>query len=255
MLIFFERLEKNANFGCVSRQKSYFWLFQKKIIIFWRTKVIFLKQPTIWTFLEVLLFQLHYTANLLPSAIFDKIKFFFRKTHLFSKTAQFIWLFWEIYQIELQSTDLHSTANLPPSVNFEKLQLFRIILFFLDKTQLLNVLRNLTISFAFDIKLAIFNLFQKTQVSFSKKPSVFLNNPNFDLFEKSYCISCFLQQICYLSFFVKISIFLFGKPIYFFEKTQYLIVFRNLTVSFAFDIKLVNCSCFQFSEKWSFLSK
>ena len=51
-------------------------------------------------------------------------RFFFRKTHLFSKTAQFIWLFWEIYQIELQSTELHSTANLPPSMNFEKLKLF-----------------------------------------------------------------------------------------------------------------------------------
>ena len=137
-------------------------------------------------------------------------------------------------------------------MNFEKLKLFSGQPF-LERTQLLNVLRNLSISFVFGINLSIFSLFQKNQVSFSKKPSVFLNNPNIDLFEKSYCISCFLQQICYHQLFLKISFFL--ENLLFLNKTQFLIVLRNLTVSFAFDIKWVNCSCFQFSENWSFFKK
>ena len=37
------------------------------------------------TFWEILLFQMHYTAKLLPPAIFEKFKIFFRKTHIFPK--------------------------------------------------------------------------------------------------------------------------------------------------------------------------
>ena len=65
----------------------------KKFIIFWRTIVIFWKQPTIWTFLEILLFQLHYTANLLPPAIFDKFKIFFSKNPFFFQNSSIYLIF------------------------------------------------------------------------------------------------------------------------------------------------------------------
>ena len=195
---------------------------------------------------------MHYTANLLLPAIFDKFKiFFFEKPIFFPKQLNLFDFFEKSIKssCNLQSCILQQTCHhhwILKNWNFFRDNPF------LERTQLLNVLRNLSISFVFGIILSIFSLFQKTQVSFSKKPSVFLNNPNFDLFEKSYCISCILQQICYHQHFLKLSIFFFGKPIYFIKKTQILIVFGNLTASFALDIKLVKCSFFQFSENWSF---
>ena len=141
--------------------KNHFFNCFKNFKIFWRSHVIFFKQPTIWTFVEILLFQLHYTAKLLPPAVFGKIKIFSEKPFFFQNSSNCL-ILWEIWQSEL-----HSSANMPPSVSFEKLQLF------LEKTQLLNVLRNPCNSFAFEIKLAIFSLFQKNSIFFFKKTIYF----------------------------------------------------------------------------------
>ena len=175
---------------------------------------------------------MHYTAKLLPPAVFGKIKIFSENPFFFQNSSNCL-ILWEIWQSEL-----HSSANMPPSVSFEKLQLFS------EKTQLLNVLRNPCNTFAFEIKLAIFSLFQKNSIFFFKKTIRFFEKPKFWTSWESYWISCILHQICYHQHFLKISRFFSENPC-FFATNQTLIVLRNLTGSFAFDIKLVNGSCFQ----------
>ena len=54
------------------------------------------KNPKFWMFWEILLFTSHSAANLLPLAIFEKFKIFFRKTHLFFFKKPKFWTFWEI---------------------------------------------------------------------------------------------------------------------------------------------------------------
>ena len=56
--------------------------FKKFKIIFKKPIYFFLKKPKFWTSWEILLFQSHSTASLLPWAIFKKFKIFFRKTNL-----------------------------------------------------------------------------------------------------------------------------------------------------------------------------
>ena len=65
--------------------------FEKIQYFFSKNPSIFLKKSQFWTFWEILLFQSHFTANLLPLAILKKINIFFRKTHLFFlKKTQFL---------------------------------------------------------------------------------------------------------------------------------------------------------------------
>ena len=160
----------------------------------------FLKQPKVWTFSEMLVFQLISTAKLLPPANFYNFQIFVRKTHffyfkkawssnflravtlsvdsmacllplLFLKTSVFLekpksslifpnpksWMFWETLLIPS-----HCTAILLPSAIFENFQVFfGKNHLFLQKTQLLNVLINLTVPFAFNIKLA--NCFSRSR--------------------------------------------------------------------------------------------
>ena len=107
---------------------------------------------------------------------------------------------------------------------------------FLKKTQTLNVLRNFTISVAIYGKFATFSDFEKNQYFFFEKPIYFFEkkNPNFERFEKFYCFSRILRQICYLSDFEKIhNIFLKNQSILF-KKTQLLNVLRTFTILVAF---------------------
>ena len=57
-------------------------------------------------------------SKIATSSHFRKINFFW-KTHLFFRTAQIFWNFWEIWRIEL-----HSAANLPASAIFENFKVF-----------------------------------------------------------------------------------------------------------------------------------
>ena len=77
---------------------------------------------------------------------------------------------------------------------------------------------------------------RKTEVFFKTSTShnlnVFGNLPNsFALYSKFVTSSDFRKLHCF-----------FGKPVFFLQKTHFLNVLRNLTVPFAFDIKLANCS-------------
>ena len=97
----------------------------------------------------------------------------------------------------------------------------------------MNVLRDLTISFAFRIKLIAFSGFQKTQVFFLKNQSFFQEENNFQRFEKSYYFSFIQQQNFYFLAISTKSKFFFEKPIYFLYYNQILKVSRSLTFSVA----------------------
>ena len=202
----------------------------------------------------MLLFQLHYTANLLPPAIFDKFKIFFSKNPSFFQNSSIYLTFLRNLSNRVAVYRVAFYSKLATINEFWKTETFFGITLFWKEPNF----RTFWEISLFHLYSASFCLssacFKKFKFRFKKKTSVFLHTPNFDLFEKSYCISCILQQICYDQHFLKVSLF-FWKTYIFFKKTQILIVLRNLTVSFAFDIKLVNCSCFQFSENWSFFFK
>ena len=60
----------------------------------------FLKQPKVWSFREMLVFQLDSTANLLPPANFYTFKIFVRKTHFFILKKPEVWRFWGLLQFQ-----------------------------------------------------------------------------------------------------------------------------------------------------------
>ena len=196
------------------------------------------------TFWEILLFQMHYTAKLLPPAISEKFKIFFRKTHIFPKQLKLSDVFEKSDKSScfLQSCILQQTCHhqwILKNSNF-----FQVEPFFWKKP-----------SFWTFWEISVFHshstsnwlspaCFRKLKFPFQKNHLFFLNNPSFELFQKSYWISCIPHQIWYHQQFLKISKF-FRKTHIFLQKNQFLIVLRNLTGSFPFDIKLVNCSCFQ----------
>ena len=196
--IYFEDFEKTANFSCILQQKSYLQSFQSEFI-FLENPCTFLEQPRVWTFWEMLAFKLNSTAKLLPQAIFFNFEIFVQKTlFLFYKSLKFE-LFEDCYNFNRfygkfaafailkdysfsrktevffktsTSHKLNVLRNLPNSLalyskfvtisDFQKLHcFFGKPVFFLQKTHFLNVLRNLTVPFAFDIKLA--NCFSRSR--------------------------------------------------------------------------------------------
>ena len=99
------------------------------------------------------------------------------------------------------------------------------------------------------------SIYQKFKI-FSREPHLFLTKINFERFERSYSFSCFLQQIYYLSPFLKIARFFSQNPFFLAKNTisenfREISLFRShwtsnwLTVSVAVDIKLAKFSCFQ----------
>ena len=93
---------------------------------------------------------------------------------------------------------MHSEAILLPLEILKKFKtFFRKTINFFKKTQILNVLRIFTISVAFYEKFATCSNFRKNSNFFSKNPSILFKKPNFERFEKSYCFSRILRQLCY----------------------------------------------------------
>ena len=129
---------KIANFSFFQKNSKFF----RKPIFFYKEAQIF------WTFWENCQFQI-------------KLKSIFFCKNLVSVLYQpTIWTFWEILLLQLLST-----ANLIPLAIFEIFNVFfRKNHFFLQKTQFLKFLRNLTVPFEFDIKLA--NCFSRIRHQF-----------------------------------------------------------------------------------------
>ena len=177
---------------------SDFWKFQ----VFFGKRIFFRKKHSFWTFWEISMFPSHSTSNWLTvsiaadiknvqnfsenlSVFIKKLKFFELlgklpilvqiKLKLFCKTLVIVlqkpkvWTFWEILLFQLLST-----ANLIPLVFLKNFKVFfSEHPIFLAKTQLPNVLRNLTVSVAVDTKLANFSCFQKFKFLFRKKTIYF----------------------------------------------------------------------------------
>ena len=79
---YFEHFEKTATFSCIPQQNCYLQSFQGEFI-FLANPCTFLEQSKVWTFGEMLVFQLNSTAKLLPQANFYNFKIFVRKTQFF----------------------------------------------------------------------------------------------------------------------------------------------------------------------------
>ena len=89
--------------------------FGKNIFFLITHLICFQQKPKFWTLREILVIQLHSTANLLPSAIFQKNHIFFPKnTYILFNKSKF-WTFWEL--LLFQS---HFAANLLSYAFFRK---------------------------------------------------------------------------------------------------------------------------------------
>ena len=143
------------------------------------------------------------------------------------------------------------TVYITTSILTKKIKIFsRETHLFFKKKQILNVLRNLTPSFAFYSKIDTFNHFKKIQI-FSGNQFIFSKNQKFfEHFEKSANFSCIPQQNCYLQSFQ--GKFIFGESMYFFKTAKKLNVLRNVSVSVEFYCKVATASHFlQFQEFFS----
>ena len=204
---------------------------------FFLRKPIFLSKPAqiFRTFWEVLLLFSYSTANLLPlhflmkSWFFFKSPFFLKKTRILNVlnhliillsfcthllTLSHFWNFnffrWKVSSIFWNHPNYECLRNPYYFSRFYKkyaslsfFWLFKIILsknrcVFSKKSNYLtlNVLGNLITSVAFYSKLATFCL-SKGQF-FSRNPSNFPKNPNFERFQKSYYMSRILRQVSYM---------------------------------------------------------
>ena len=180
-------------------------------------------------FWEILLIQLHSTANSIPLSSFQKKHYFVPKNTfvLFFKTN--FWTFWEVLLIES-----HSTRKLLPLVVFKKLKFFfdESISFFPNKSQFSTVLRNLTTSVAFYTKFATFGDFWEFRF-FSKNPSVlFKKNQIWTFWELSKFQSYFSASLIPMAIvFEKKKILPQKNPNIFSKNTNFFNVLRVLAVS------------------------
>ena len=144
--------------------------FSKKNTFSYRkTHIFFFNKTKFWKFWELLLFESHFTENLLPYANFRKNhglfsnypSYFFNRGHFF-----IFWTFWEV--LLFQS---HFTTNMLLLAFLKKIKLFseNPFIVFQKKTQFLNVLRTLLIQSHSRAKLAIFSSFFRKMNFFSKK--------------------------------------------------------------------------------------
>ena len=134
------------------------------------------------------LFQSQWTSNWLSLAVFKNSSFFSKKPSI-SRTQYVEKTYWFIRFCGNFVTFIH----LP-----KKFKLFsrEPDLFF--KKQILNVLRNLTVSVAFYSKIDTYSHFKKNQIQ-SENLFIFSQKQKyFEYFEKTAIFNCILQQNCHL---------------------------------------------------------
>ena len=112
----------------------------------------------------MLVFQLNSTAKLLPQANFYNFKIFVRKPIFFILRKPEVWIFWGLLQNQSFLRQVCCFCH------FERLQFFSKteVFFKTSKSHNLNVLRNLTNSFALYSKFVTISDFWKFQVFFRK---------------------------------------------------------------------------------------
>ena len=151
-------------------------------------------------------------SKIATSSHFRKINFFLKNPPFFSEQLKFF-EFFEKY--DESSCILQQTCQHQQFLKTSRFFLGKRIVF-CKKTQLLKVLRTLTVPFAFDIQLANFNCFQRIQVFFSKNHLFF----RFQIwtFWEILLIQSMLRQVCYLQPFNKNSRFFYENLSFFFKK-------------------------------------
>ena len=158
--------------------------------IFLENSCTFLEQPKVWTFWEMLVFQLNSTAKLLPQANFYNFKIFIRKTLFVILKKPEVWFFWGLLQFRLILRQVCSLCHLKEVSSTRKTEIF----FNTSKSQKLNVLRNLTYSFALYSKFVTISDFSKFQ-GFFRKTHFFAKNTAYERFEKFHCSVRIQHQI------------------------------------------------------------
>ena len=175
-------------------------LFQKTSVFLEKPKYsLILPNPKIWTFWETLLILSHCTAILLPSAIFENFKVFFRKTHLFCKKHSF-WTLWEISLFRSHSTSKWLTVSVAVDIKLAKLSCFQKFKFLFRKNNYFRIqfVEKSYWLLRFWGNFATFIHLTKQLKIFSRETHLFLRKTNFQRFEKSYCFSLIQQQNWYL---------------------------------------------------------
>ena len=141
-------------------------------------------------FWEILVFQLHYTAKLLPLAIFEKL-IFLKNPPFFSKQLKFFWGFWENLLIPSHSTAYVNTSEIWKIQGF-----FGKRIFFSKKPNLWEfweIRRSRSHSTSNWLTSTAFKKFK----FFSRKTICFLESKSWT-FREIFLIQSMLRQVCYL---------------------------------------------------------
>ena len=200
-----------------------------------------IKKPKFVTFWEILLFELHPTANLLPLAVFKKLKIFLEKPIFFSKVSQVsnvlryltnsvaFYSKFATFGIFVRKSQFlfekHNNLYKYKNINitnwlllavFKKTQFFfkKPIFFFQEEATFLTLWEILLIQLhptTNFLSLAVFkkvNLFQKIHIFYIKKPK-------FEHFEKFiHSVAMYSKFTTFSTFSLK-KVFVRKEPIYF----------------------------------------
>ena len=155
--------------------------------------------PNTWTFWETLLIPSNCTANLLPSAIFEKFNIFSENPFFFKKTNS--QMFREISLFRSQLTSSWLTVSVAVDIKLSKLSRFQKIRFLFRKNHPFFQNPNFRVILLIQStcgKFATFSpsLTKQFKIFFRETHLLFKNKTNFERFEKPYSFSRFLQQNC-----------------------------------------------------------
>ena len=185
-----------------------------------------------------MLFQSHFTANLLALAIFQNVKFFFRKYHLcFERKTKFR-MFLEILQVQS-----HSPANLQPSAICKIFMIFfeRPIYFLLKnpKFQLWKFWKFMLFQSHSRSKLRPLAILKKLKIFLERRICFLLKNESFQLwtFRELLLFQSHSTAVLLAWDIFKTVKFFFEKPSIFWKKNPKSERFENLTNSVALSGK------------------
>ena len=216
----FEDSEKTANFSCIPLQNCYIQSFQSEFI-FLENPCTFLKQRKVWTLWEMLVLTVEFYCKVATASQFLQFQIFVRKT---------LFLFWKSLEFELFEDCYNFNRFYGKIAAFTILKYFSFsrkteVFFDTSKSQNLNVLRNLTNSFALYSKFVTISDFRTFQGFFRKTHPFLQKNTTFERFEKFHCCVRIRHQIGWpfqsQSTSNWLNLAVFKNSSFFFEKTLY----------------------------------
>ena len=216
-----------------------FSILTKIFKIFSRKPHLFFKKKQFWTFWEILLFDFHLIAKLIPLAFSKKIQSFSENLIFLLKSKNTLNILRELPI----SIAFHS--KIPTFSHFKMNSFFGESMYFFLTAKSLNVLRNVSVSVEFYCKNATASQFLHFRVFCSKNPFfLILKKPEVWTFWGLLQFQSILGQIFCLCHFKRFQFFSKTEVFLIISKSQKMNVLRNLTNSFALYSKFVTISDF-----------